>query len=350
MKDHLFKSILKTGTLLGGLALGAVSWYTLREYRPPKVTPLPAPKDGQTLSLKDSFRLLTWNIGFAGFDKTMDFFMDGGKMVRPRNREQVIKNMNGIKKVLDTQKAEVYFLQEVDLDSSRSYRIDQHRYFEKALGIPGIFAWNYKCDFIPYPLPPLGKMSSGLSTFTGLKVRSARRLSLPESFSWPVKTCNLKRCILETRISIKGSSRELVLFNFHLEAYDKGEGKLAQSRLLAKILSREYEKGNYVIAGGDFNQIIKGEEKYPLHKSKNWTPGLLEKEFLPPHFSIAADDTFPTCRLLDRPYNGSAEKGRVYVLDGFLVSDNLKISKVSVVNTDFAYTDHQPVMLEVRFL
>ena len=327
MKDHLFKSILKTGTLLGGLALGAVSWYTLREYRPQKVTPLPAPKDGQTLSLKDSFRLLTWNIGFAGFDKTMDFFMDGGKMVRPRNREQVIKNMKGIKKVLDTQKAEVYFLQEVDLDSSRSYRIDQHRYFEKALGIPGIFAWNYKCDFIPYPLPPLGKMSSGLSTFTGLKVRSARRLSLPESFSWPVKTCNLKRCILETRISIKGSSRELVLFNFHLEAYDKGEGKLAQSRLLAKILSREYEKG-----------------------SKNWTPGLLEKEFLPPHFSIAADDTFPTCRLLDRPYDGSAEKGRVYVLDGFLVSDNLKISKVSVVNTDFAYTDHQPVMLEVRFL
>ena len=101
MKDHLFKSILKTGTLLGGLALGAVSWYTLREYRPQKVTPLPAPKDGQTLSLKDSFRLLTWNIGFAGFDKTMDFFMDGGKMVRPRNRKQVIKNMNGIKKFMN---------------------------------------------------------------------------------------------------------------------------------------------------------------------------------------------------------------------------------------------------------
>ena len=350
MKNHLFKNILKAGGLWGGLVLGAVSWYTLREYRPKKETPLPVPKGGQTLSRKDSFRLLTWNIGFAGFDRTMDFFMDGGKMVRPRNREQVVKNMKGIKKILDTQKAEVYFLQEVDLDSSRSYRIDQHRYFEKSLGIPGIFAWNYKCDFIPYPFPPLGKMSSGLGTFTGLKIRSARRLSLPESFSWPVKTCNLKRCILETRIPIRGSSRELVLFNFHLEAYDKGEGKLAQSRLLAKILSLEYEKGNYVIAGGDFNQIIKGAEKYPLHKSKNWTPGLLEKEFLPPHFSIAADDTFPTCRLLDQPYDGSAEKGRVYVLDGFLVSDNLKVSKVSVVNTDFAYTDHQPVMLEVRFL
>lgn len=228
--------------------------------------------------------------------------------------------------------------------------MDQQDYFEKRMGLPGVFAWNYKCDFIPFPLPPLGKMSSGISTFTDLKVRSARRLALPESFSWPVKTCNLKRCILEARIPVKGSSRELVLLNFHLEAYDKGEGKLAQSRLLSQILSREYEKGNYVIAGGDFNQIIKGEDKYPLRKSKNWTPGLLEKDFLPAHFSIAADDTWPTCRLLDRPYDGSSGKSLAYVLDGFLVSDNLKISRVSVINTDFAYTDHQPVILEVQFL
>ena len=77
---------------------------------------------------------------------------------------------------------------------------------------------------------------------------------------------------------------------------------------------------------------------------------LLEKDFLPAHFSIAADDTWPTCRLLDRPYDGSSGKSLAYVLDGFLVSDNLKISRVSVINTDFAYTDHQPVILEVQFL
>ena len=331
-------------------ALGALSWYTLREYRPQKAESLSPPKGRRLLSPADPFRLLTWNIGFAGFDSSMDFFMDGGKMVRPRSKSQVFRNMKGIGKILTSCTADAYFLQEVDLDSSRSYHMDQQDYFEKRMGLPGVFAWNYKCDFIPFPLPPLGKMSSGISTFTDLKVRSARRLALPESFSWPVKTCNLKRCILEARIPVKSSSRELVLLNFHLEAYDKGEGKLAQSRLLSQILSREYEKGNYVIAGGDFNQIIKGEDKYPLRKSKNWTPDLLEKDFLPPHFSIAADDTWPTCRLLDRPYDGSSGKSLAYVLDGFLVSDNLKISRVSVINTDFAYTDHQPVILEVQFL
>ena len=42
-------------------------------------------------------------------------------------------------------------------------------------------------------------------------------IALPESFTWPVKTCNLKRCMLETRIPLEGSDKELVMINFHLE-------------------------------------------------------------------------------------------------------------------------------------
>lgn len=350
----LLKNIWKTGKRIllffGGTAFGAAAWYTIREYRPKPVEPLAPPAGKRSLSTADTFRLLSWNIGFGGFDKSMDFFMDGGKMVRPRSKKQVMKNLKGIKKVLSNQSCDVFFLQETDLDSSRSYHINQQDYFQRKLNLPGIFAWNYKCDFIPYPFPPLGKMSSGLSIFTDLKASSARRLSLPDSFSWPVKTCNLKRCLLEIRIPLKDSPRELVLLNFHLEAYDKGQGKLAQSRFLSSTLSQEYAKGSYVIAGGDFNQILKGEDKYPLHNKNNWTPGRLEKDLLPPHFSLAADDTFPTCRLLDRPYSGSFDKAQVYVLDGFLVSDNLQIRKVSVLNTNFEYTDHQPVLLEVEFL
>ena len=37
---------------------------------------------------------------------------------------------------------------------------------------------------------------------------------------------------------------------------DAGEGKLAQARQLREFLSQEYEKGNYVVAGGDWNQIF----------------------------------------------------------------------------------------------
>lgn len=81
-----------------------------------------------------------------------------------------------------------------------------------------------------HTLPTIGKVESGLVTYSDYKVSEASRIALPESFKWPVKTCNLKRCMLETRIPIKGSDKELVLINFHLEAYDSGEGKIAQRK------------------------------------------------------------------------------------------------------------------------
>ena len=317
------------------LLVCAVLWLTIREYRPEKEEALKVPKNTRTLSLDDSLRIMTYNIGYAGLDKSEDFFMDGGSEVQPDSKEQVETNLTGIKKVLTENPADVYFLQEVDKDSKRSFHIDETEYLKSSLNMEGIFAYNFKCDFVPYPLPPIEK------------VNSAARLALPESFSWPVKTCNLKRCMQETRIPLEGTDAELVLINFHLEAYDDGDGKIAQSKMLAEKLSKEYEAGNYVIAGGDFNQTFEGMDKYPITNTENWVPGIIGQDTLPEHFSFAVDDTYPTCRLLNAPYTGSYETSQVYVIDGFIVSDNITVSDISVINTDFEYTDHQPVQMEI---
>ena len=257
------------------LLVCAVLWLTIREYRPEKEEALKVPKNTRTLSLDDSLRIMTYNIGYAGLDKSEDFFMDGGSEVQPDSKEQVETNLTGIKKVLTENPADVYFLQEVDKDSKRSFHIDETEYLKSSLNMEGIFAYNFKCDFVPYPLPPIEKVNSGIFTMTDLKVNSAARLALPESFSWPVKTCNLKRCMQETRIPLEGTDAELVLINFHLEAYDDGDGKIAQSKMLAEKLSKEYEAGNYVIAGGDFNQTFEGMDKYPITNTENWVPGIL---------------------------------------------------------------------------
>ena len=243
---------------LAGILLLALIWLTIREYRPEAEETLAVPSGTETPAPGSSLEILTFNTGYAGLDKTQDFFMDGGSQVQPDSRQEVEENLQGIAGILKEHPADVYFLQEVDLDSKRSYRIDQQAYYQENLDLPGVFACNFKCDFIPYPLPPIGKVESGILTMTDLAVSSASRISLPESFSWPVKTCNLKRCMLETRIPLTGTDRELVLINFHLEAYDSGEGKIRQSQMLAEKLQKEYEAGNYVIAGGDFNQTFEG--------------------------------------------------------------------------------------------
>ena len=342
-----------TGIVFGVLLLllgAALLYFTLREYRPEAAETIPASGEGISLEKNAGVSILTYNTGYGGLDASQDFFMDGGKNVRPSSKEEVEKNMERISEILIQQDCDVYFLQEVDRDSRRSYSLDQLAYYEEAMGLPGLFACNFKCDFVPYPLPPIGRVDSGICTLTDLAVSEASRISLPESFSWPVKTCNLKRCMLETRIPVDGSDAELVLINFHLEAYDDGEGKEAQTRMLAEKLQEEYEAGNYVIAGGDFNQTFDVlEDRYPVVDEKNWMPGKISEKNLPAHFSFALDDSYPTCRLLNKPYTGDPETSQVYVIDGFIVSDNISVKNVQVIDTAFACSDHQPVRLEIEF-
>jgi hypothetical protein len=90
-------------------------------------------------------------------------------------------------------------------------------------------------------------------------------------------------------------------------------------------------------------------DTYPILDDENWTPGTIAESDLPDGFSFAVADNVPTCRLLNGPYSGNYEDSQVYVIDGFIVSDNLKVQSVDNIDVDFQYTDHQPVRLKVQF-
>ncbi|WP_313129861.1 endonuclease/exonuclease/phosphatase family protein [Anaerocolumna sp.] len=335
--------------ILLGLSAGGIAFLTIREYRPSAVETLSTSRGDKKINKDTELTVITYNIGYSALGSTEDFFMDGGRKVRPDNKGVVEENLLGNANVMKSNPADIYFLQEVDIDSKRSYHINEMQYLEKALQMPGMFSYNFKCDYIPYPIPTIGHVEAGLVTLTDLEVNSASRISLPESFRWPLKICNLKRALLETRIPIEGTEKELVLFNLHLEAYDSGEGKIAQSKMLADILEKEYEKGNYVIAGGDFNQMFEGYKQYPILEQENWMPGIITKKDIPDTFSIAVDDSIPTCRLLNEPYTGSYENSQMYIIDGFIVSNNIQVENVNVIPTEFQYSDHQPVKLTFTF-
>lgn len=348
MKKRKIFKVIGLILLVIVIALAAfVAYLTIREYRPDAVESVEVSDGTKELNEGSSFTVLTYNTGYAALSREEDFFMDGGSKVRPDSKEIVEDNLAGIASVLEAQDADFYFMQEVDRDAKRSYHVDELEYYEDTLGMGGMYACNFKCDFVPYPLPPIGKVDAGLVTMTDYEVREATRIALPESFKWPVKTCNLKRCMLETRVPIAGSDKELVLINFHLEAYDSGEGKIAQSKMLAEKLQEEYDKGNYVIAGGDFNQAFEGMDAYPILYTENWMPGVIGPDDIPDSFSFAVADNVPSCRLLNGPYSGNYEDSQVYVIDGFIVSDNLEIKNVENIDTDFEFSDHQPVRLEV---
>lgn len=321
----------------------------LSEYQPKNRETIAVSETGLPIHPDKELSVLTYNIGYAGLSKDEDFFMDGGKNVRPDDETLILANLEGISHILDKNAADIILLQEVDLASRRSYGINQQAYLTEQTGKNSLFAYNFNCKYVPYPLPPIGKVESGLLTLSGRKLQSAARIALPVPFPWPVSTCNLKRCLLETRFPIEGSSKELIVFNLHLEAYDDGEGKVEQTNVLMQLLHTEYEKGNYVIAGGDFNQTFDSIERYPIINKDSWMPGKLEEASLPDGFSFAVSDQYATCRLLNAPYSGNYMDSQVYVIDGYIVSDNIDVKSVQVIDTQFEYSDHQPVKLSFCF-
>ena len=113
-----------------------------------------------------------------------------------------------------------------------------------------------------------------------------------------------------------------------------------------EFIEAEYEKGNYIIVGGDFNQLFPGTEReYPLKETSDWMPTNLES--MPAGWHYAYDDSIPTCRLLNQPYDPSSKLTQYYVIDGFLVSPNVKVVSVKTLDEGFVYSDHNPVLLEV---
>ena len=345
-----------TGILVGGcLVLVAVLLIVLSvsEYKPVGMENLPIEEGGGSIYEGDQIEILTLNVGYAGLDKNMDFFMDGGKRNTPDSREKIEENLNGIISLLKEQSYDALLLQEVDRNSKRSYYINEAEAFQSALGGTSVFAQNFRCLFIPYPIPDfIGQVDSGLQTLTRFHVREAARTPLETSFSWPVRICQLKRCLLVSRIPVAESGRELVLINVHMDAYDDGSGREAQTRVLAKLMQEEFARGNYVIAGGDFNQVFPDDDfsVYPIQDSDFYEPDRLEKDIIPEEWKFAYDLNVPSCRLLNEPYDELNPKTQYYVIDGFIASPNVKLERVETIDAGFEYADHNPVKLTASLL
>lgn len=335
------------------LAGGLIGYLTITEFRPASVQDAAqtAGQTSATLRAGESIRVLTFNTGYAGLDKSQDFFMDGGSGVSPTGgRAKVEENLAGILAAIQEANAQIVLLQEVDQSSVRTNRIDETAYYQQNTGLNAAYAVNYQCGFVPFPLPPIGAVKSGVLTLSAYQPAQAQRQSLPVPFKWPIRVANLKRCLLVERIPVADSGRELVLINLHLEAYDDGEGKVAQTRQLLDFIHQEYEKGNYVIAGGDFNQTFEGVQRFGGSWEGKWTPGVFTEDELPQGVRLVYDPSLPTCRSLDQAYTGDRDNHVFYLIDGFLVTDNVQVEDVHTVDLDFAYSDHNPMLMQVTLL
>lgn len=305
-----------------------------------------------------TFTIATYNIGFGAYDHDFSFFMDSGEMKngeqvsgkhsRAQSEDIVNKNTSGAIAALTSLNADFYFLQEVDTNATRSYYINQKQLIEKAMpSYGGVFGLAFHSAYLLYPFhEPHGSVESGLLTLSKYEVASSKRRQYPVDNSFITKFTDLDRCFVVSRIKVK-QDKELVLINSHMSAYDKGGTIRAQQlAVLNGVLQEEYEKGNYVIVGGDFNHDI--ANSIHTFSSEQKTPEwvyALNDENLSAHYSFvqaANKAEVATCRSSDLPY----QKGVNYtvILDGFIISDNIEATAENI-DTDFTYSDHNPVKM-----
>ncbi|MDY3007255.1 endonuclease [Anaerococcus sp. AGMB00486] len=328
------------------LFLILLSYLWIREYRPKEVEDIKVMgKAEEEIESNKEYKIMTWNIGYAGLDKDTDFFMDGGNMVFPIDKSHVENALDNILKISKEIGADFKLFQEVDRDSKRSYHIDQVEILKDNLGGNLAFALNYKVDFVPFPLPPLGKITSGILTQTEKKIEKSERYQQPIPHKFPVRLANLKRGFSASYLPIKESDKKFVLVNIHLDAYESGnQGRLAQSKQIIDFIDSEYKKGNYVLVGGDFNQELSGVKKEVPEGI--WDPSPFPKEYLKDFMKLLYGDS-ETSVVNDKPYTG--KDAYLSTIDGFIVTDNIEVKNIKTIKEqNFQYSDHNPVLLEFK--
>ncbi|WP_022765925.1 endonuclease/exonuclease/phosphatase family protein [Butyrivibrio sp. XPD2006] len=363
MKNSLMKKVITAFLIFVLLFIFAwvtlFAYLTVDEYRPEEVENLQiAGEPGNAVSKSKSIRIMSWNIGYGALGDNSDFFMDGGTMVYTADEERVSQNLDDIDAEVDKIAPDILITQETDVSSARARFINEPQYLAEhseadVFQNQNLFSYNYKVSFVPLPIPPIGKVHSGLATFSKFAIDSAERIALPCPFKWPLRTINLKRGLQEIRMPIEGSDRELVIINFHLEAYDSGEGKIAQTKLLKQILIDEFEKGNYVIAGGDFNQQFSNVDtgKYAALDGI-WQAPVIDVAEFGDDFRFLADPEVPTCRSLDKILVSAPSRDysdfQYYVIDGFIVSKNIEVEQMYTEDLGFVCSDHNPVVMDFK--
>jgi endonuclease/exonuclease/phosphatase family metal-dependent hydrolase len=302
----------------------------------------------KTIPTEKVLTFFTWNIGYAGLGREMDFFYEGGKMVRPAEA-QSRKYFNGIMEVIgETDSIDFFLFQEVDLDSKRSYFHDQSLPLSSFANlITHTKAINYQSDYIPIPfMNPLGKVRSGLVTNSDYSAFESVRIATPGSYAWPKKLFMLKRCLLITKFRVK-DNHDLVVINIHNSAFDDADNlRDKELKLIRSLVTEEFHIGNYVVIGGDWNQNPPGLESNTPNFLKVKMLRPIPLDLMPEGWVWAFDKSMPTNRDVDKPFDKATTV--CSTVDFFLTSPNVEVIETHVLDLEFENSDHLPVIMKVR--
>ena len=112
------------------------------------------------LTAGETYSALTYNLGFGAYTPDFSFFMDGGRSSWAKSKGSVQNTIQGAGELIASYEPDFALLQEVDLDSTRSYHVNEYSILKTCLSsYNSVFAQNYDSAFLFYPFnstcPPM---------------------------------------------------------------------------------------------------------------------------------------------------------------------------------------------------
>ncbi|MCP4550920.1 MAG: endonuclease/exonuclease/phosphatase family protein [Bacteroidetes bacterium] len=347
---YLFKRLVVILAFLLFSALAFLTLISVNDHKPPDISFLSIKNSNARQIQEDSvFSIISWNLGYCGLGEEMDFFYDGGKQVRANQVLSSKYTQQNIDFIESQSTIDFWFFQEVDQYSKRSYFIDQSEKLILSLNKHNaVYANNYKVLFVPVPVfNPMGKVNAGMMTFSKYYPKDVVRKSYPNLAKWPKRLFLLDRCLILSRFSLE-NNKELVLINTH-NSYYVNDSSLRQKELtiIKRAMTSEFAKGNYVIAGGDWNILPPDfEEKFKGNLNKLQTSMLVfSEDFIANNWKWIFDKEYFTHRELNTPFNSESKKSTI---DYFIVSPNVEIVENYVFPLAFKNSDHNPVFMKFK--
>lgn len=280
-----------------------------------------------------SFTIVTYNIGYlSGLTNNLAV---------SRSRQLYDDNLAIAVKALKPLKADFIALQEIDLDSRRSFNVNQVEALAAGLDLPNrAIAVNWDKQYVPFPYwPPsahFGHILSSQAILSRYPIQRHERIALAKVASKPFfyNAFYLDRLAQIAQINLDG--QPLILVNVHMEAFDRATR--SQQTDFVKQLTEQYLDRYPVLLLGDFNSPP------PTADDPNPTiETLLAVPKLEPAFNVddaktPAPETFPA----DRP---------IAKLDYIFYSrDRIQSLEQRVITEAGQASDHLPVLLKFQLI
>lgn len=270
-----------------------------------------------------------------------------------RDKDTTLKQVNMLADAIAAMNADIIMMQEVDLDSHRTFRINQLDFIkQKTKHSYHACANVWEKNYLPFPYwPPahhLGYIRSANCILSRFPISNHQRIIFekPKSNSYWYNLGYLDRGI--ERVDVEVGGKKIALLNLHLEAWE-----IAAREEQIKI-TNDYinELKMPVILGGDFNTVLPDAQKKAdfaddpdMDYSKETTLSWL--------VANATDLHVPT---LDAP---NQTKFELYTFPSndpdrqldhiFLFGKSLSFVDYRVVSEAGVASDHLPVMARIRY-